>query len=583
MTPACEQEVRRLVDRVPVKELNVLAATDKGFKSGGFRPGKPELLRIRLFQLICGAFPISEEVRKAVAHSSRAKTLTELISIQALTDMRQALAALLTPETLVVALLLDERPEARKLGEGWLGEGMESCRPLPPDQAPSVLGTYFSDLQQLMGGAGQEVQPVVVSKEAWRSEKERLDSTIKSLRVENRRLKGAEDRASMFSHKLKHCEESLEEKSEALEVCEAALREEKRVRLGLETELARELNHREEKVSVALDLALSKEFNGWLAEARRVEQEVQSAGDRGDDPLLVRAEAALSRQARTDRHSGNRRKLAARLESLEKMQARVRDTLAQALRQAPELKEVERELAGEIRRLDALLAPDPAPESALEQALSARIHSVGENELPALRHEFTFLESLKLLSGEAHDRLRQSYRKRLSALAAVGLPEPPEMPDNRSDEAKLLGRTLAGTDRLILLLDGHNVLFSLPARYSPPRGTSRSDAEKRQFLVNDLVRLVSENPAMRAWIIFDGAKPSEESASPNVRVSYSGGVGEHRADRVLVDTVRYFKSVEPDIPILLVSNDFDLCTQAARNGAMTMRVLELGAFFGNPM
>jgi len=60
---------------------------------------------------------------------------------------------------------------------------------------------------------------------------------------------------------------------------------------------------------------------------------------------------------------------------------------------------------------------------------------------------------------------------------------------------------------------------------------------------------------------------------------YSGGTGEHRADGVLLDNIRFFKRQDPDMTVLLISNDTDLCKTAVRLGAQTMPVLELGAFF----
>jgi len=48
---------------------------------------------------------------------------------------------------------------------------------------------------------------------------------------------------------------------------------------------------------------------------------------------------------------------------------------------------------------------------------------------------------------------------------------------------------------------------------------------------------------------------------------------------VLLDNIRFFKSVSPEIPVLLASNDNDLCVAARRLGARELPVLDLGAFF----
>jgi hypothetical protein len=130
----------------------------------------------------------------------------------------------------------------------------------------------------------------------------------------------------------------------------------------------------------------------------------------------------------------------------------------------------------------------------------------------------------------------------------------------------------------MLLIDGHNVLFGLPVRYNPPRGGAVNDAEKRKKLTADIVRLAAPNPAVRAWIVFDGPTRHDTQAAPNVRVTYSGGNGEHRADNVILDNIRFFRSASPETTVFLVSNDQDLCQSARKLGAQTVAVLDLGAF-----
>ena len=42
----------------------------------------------------------------------------------------------------------------------------------------------------------------------------------------------------------------------------------------------------------------------------------------------------------------------------------------------------------------------------------------------------------------------------------------------------------------------------------------------------------------RVWIVFDGHDENVHLLGANVRVSYTGGTGEHRADRFIIDFVR---------------------------------------------
>jgi hypothetical protein len=246
------------------------------------------------------------------------------------------------------------------------------------------------------------------------------------------------------------------------------------------------------------------------------------------------------------------------------------------LRQSPELKAAESALAAELRSLTRLLEPDAAA-TPLEAALTARIHSAHDNELPRLRELPDLFETLRVLDDAALARVRLAFKKRLAAAQAAGVPPDPDT-EGRQNAVSLLGRALAGQTAAILLIDGHNVLFGLPARYNPPRGGALPDAEKRKKLADDIVRVTAPNPAVRAWIVFDGPTRSDTQAAANVRVTYSGGKGEHRADGVILDNLRFFKSSAPEMPVLLVSNDNDLCLAARRLGAQDIPVLDLGAF-----
>ena len=192
LTPACEKELIRLTALVPDADLAAFVATEPAFQKGGFRAGNIPLLRTRLQQIACGAGEVSPALRRALARRSRAHTLTGLIAVEALTEARHALAALLSAPVLLVALLLDDRDEVRTRAEGWLRQPIPF---LALDSAAAVarLCDLFGDLHMLLGRA-PEVNGVAPTREAWLAQKERLEYRLRDLQTENRPLKGAEDR-----------------------------------------------------------------------------------------------------------------------------------------------------------------------------------------------------------------------------------------------------------------------------------------------------------------------------------------------------------------------------------------------------
>jgi predicted nucleic acid-binding Zn-ribbon protein len=571
LTPTCEKEVQRLVGLVPDADLSALAATDPLFQKGGFRASCTSALRTRVAQLVNGPQPVGDGLRRLLARRSRARTLTGLLSPAVLSETRHALAALLGSDVLLVALLLDERSDVRQKAENWL----QSPTPfvgMPPEDAHKQLGETFSDLAELLGTAVSADVPV--TRETWKAQKEQLELRIRDLQDEKRRLKGVDDRLANVLHKLAETERALSEAREKVEATEKTLRQTARERDELKTETARETAHRDDRLAAAVDLALAHEFYGWLAQARATEAAAKDAAPHAD--LLARAEAALKKQRGIDRHSGNRAVLNERLVRLEQTLESVRDALNNALRPLPELRASEAELAAEITSVKTTLnRSDEA--SPLETALVARIHAAEDNELPHLRGLPDLIAGLHVLDAEAIERLRLAFQRRLSAAQAAGVPPDPKT-EERQNAVSRLGRALAGQMPAILLLDGHNVLFGLPARYSPPRGGALSDADKRKKLSDDLVRLAAPCPTLRAWLVFDGPTRTDAQAAGNVRVTYSGGTGEHRADGVILDNLRFFKTSSPETDVFLVSNDNELCGAARRLGAQTVPVLDFGAF-----
>jgi hypothetical protein len=152
--------------------------------------------------------------------------------------------------------------------------------------------------------------------------------------------------------------------------------------------------------------------------------------------------------------------------------------------------------------------------------------------------------SLCVLDEAALTRLRLAYQKRLATAQAVGVPPDPHT-EERRNAVSLLGRALSGQTPAILLIDGHNVLFGLPA--ATTRRARRCRDRRGKASASDGRRRADRRPqSVAARLgVFDGPNRSDAQAAPNVRVTYSGGTGEHRADAVLVDNLRFFKSTRP--------------------------------------
>ena len=79
---------------------------------------------------------------------------------------------------------------------------------------------------------------------------------------------------------------------------------------------------------------------------------------------------------------------------------------------------------------------------------------------------------------------------------------------------------------------------------------------------------LAAHPADRAWIVFDGHE-ANGSAEGRLRVSYTGGTGAHRADRLVCDYLRMRRYAGASGNVTVVTNDKDFRKEAERLGAKT--------------
>jgi hypothetical protein len=106
-------------------------------------------------------------------------------------------------------------------------------------------------------------------------------------------------------------------------------------------------------------------------------------------------------------------------------------------------------------------------------------------------------------------------------------------------------RALAPTGRLFIW-DGWNMIL----------GTDKK-AHNPKELISAAKRHLADNPDDMVWIVFDG--PKENSfVEGNLRVSYTGGTGLHRADKLICDYLRMarFRGLLSRIEVKTSDKDF---------------------------
>ena len=188
--------------------------------------------------------------------------------------LRHALAALFTPQSLLVGIMLDLRLDVRTLATTWMQQPFST-----PDMtlAQQQVCEHFAILLTLIGTPNFPTKEPVLTPERWREQKNQLDLTIHELREELRRLKGVDDRLSSVAQQLKKCQAKESDDQRKIDQLENELRQKNSALDLVQEKLARETAHRDQRVKAAVDLALATEFHGWLAHAKTVEADTQEA------------------------------------------------------------------------------------------------------------------------------------------------------------------------------------------------------------------------------------------------------------------------------------------------------------------
>lgn len=122
------------------------------------------------------------------------------------------------------------------------------------------------------------------------------------------------------------------------------------------------------------------------------------------------------------------------------------------------------------------------------------------------------------------------------------------------DLALLAAQDLRGLspEAKFIIIDGWNLILG-----------AHKEARTPDELLEQARHHLGDCPQDFIWVIFDG--PKENSFNEGrLRVSYTGGTGPHRADKMIIDFVRMAKYLGLHEKIIVRTNDKDFLSQVRR-------------------
>lgn len=492
-----------------------------------------------------------------------------VLSTAALFLMQDEWLAFFGEANVLACLLLDRREKIREMATSLIKSNFPATLPDRVTAEKNLKDNYWPFLDALgplLGSSLKKEPKPVAPVDVLRS-----DELLK-LRKEarsGRKLQTALDAEKEKQLKMHNRQEQLKrERADCLE----EIVELKTANVLLESSLSRVRTRQVALVRDGVAKELRSAENEWLWELRSTDQAANASPDLS---LIERVDHELARQAERDRLHGNRRLLRLRLEKIELAIQRIRSARLEALNPSRELIVLEEQL--ERQRDEILGIWDDGSKMALPGGLVDQIEqSTDLAELAECKEKVEGAVILDLLgSREAAYLLRMIHLKEQRIYMQSIAPR------------KIASRRLTGIDRLVaetasgepfkVWLDGHNIIYGLAElRSMSAEGATHQELRRRLI---ELVSPCALRNKVAEWVLyFDGTVASEQAIHSNLSVRFSGGVGDQRADNVILGEISMEIPEASALSRYVFTDDRELGGLARDLGVVVLSVEELGGF-----
>ena len=330
------------------------------------------------------------------------------------------------------------------------------------------------------------------------------------------------------------------------------------------------------KIQAGVDLAIKSTLREWLPPLIELDVALKQPGTKD---ILASAKTVLLEQQAVDRKYGNIVLIEEMIEARRSMLKEINTAQRNALRPLPALMVVAADLEKEINVLEVKIERTRIVSEAVGSLL-VKINSANNiQELSAVRD---FIQQSSFFGMINSLDLSMLYRE-TNIKAGLLYDQSLLMDDTTIQSADRgffsLFFALELGKEFILMIDGHNTLFELHEIFGEFYENGHPALRARSELEERLKRSLSKGAA-DAILYFDSPTQNEVTLSDRLRVKYSGGHGEHRADNAILKDIAYYKNLKDSKLCCIVTKDRDLANQAIQLGSYAIDPEELGLILG---
>jgi hypothetical protein len=315
-----------------------------------------------------------------------------------------------------------------------------------------------------------------------------------------------------------------------------------------------------EEIKQAREAQLRPWLNHALAEVEWVESRQCNHKE-----LLDQVDCTLQKQVEQDRLAGQRSVLRQQLEELHRARDRICQSAKDALHPLPALKNLQSRVEQAIREHEAQLELETEPGGVASGLCTAIANARSVADLEPLVGLILDLENHQILSG----KLRGNLLARIERRRSIFQDEVLRGESQRNEEIRV-SDLLKGKAPGSILIDLYNLIGREARRLNLPVGRDKMPEAWKRFQPR-LKTFAEKWPMVTFRVVVDSPQNGITALARNVRVEYSGGRGEHRADQALLAHLEHMQFSAPrsdDVrAIFVVSDDQDVRRQAKLAGA----------------
>ena len=409
---------------------------------------------------------------------------------------------------------------------------------------PTQAETEPSSPKQTKANLEQEIEKSLIVK--------RLRRQLDESNSKQELIKKENDRKNLELQKIK---EELKEKTVSLSLLETTLKQ---------------------KIADGTSDALKNRLGTWVQPTL----ELISQGKPNIDPVK-RATDLLERQAMQDQRYGTINSLRKELELAESLKGKLKEALNESIRPLAEIREVISTLSERIIEIELQLSTTSINGQNLHSTqVTEKITAIKDIDA-LIRYKTDLIEQFTThpwAKSDAATALDAINRHLLSLYAKDSNKKGTVQGkiDNVLSLPSIRQSIIAGEECWILI-DGHNVLHKIKPFISPSYFAlgGRPTGPARSLLVAELKKFVINHPLIQCQLWFDSPTENAEVETENLRIKYSGGSGNNRADKKILEVASELSRRKLRSKCFIVTDDRDLLSQALEFDGIAVTPVEL--------